>query len=69
MSPSGRPLALPCRAGAVQHSAGQALADAAREHFAPLLARRKLGLTVQVDEGPEVFDAKLGNLHPLFNKA
>jgi 3,4-dihydroxyphenylacetate 2,3-dioxygenase len=27
-----------------------------------------VGLTVQVDEGPEVFDAKLGNLHPLFNK-
>jgi 5-carboxymethyl-2-hydroxymuconate isomerase len=25
-----------------------------------------LGLTLQIDEGHEVFDAKLGNLHPLF---
>ena len=57
------------RSAAVHLAAGQALSEAARLHFAPLLARRKLGLTVQVDEGSEVFDAKLGNLHPLFNKA
>ena len=37
-------------------------------HFAPLLAQRHVGITLQIDEGPEVFDAKLGNLHPLFNK-
>lgn len=55
------------RSAAVQRAAGQALAGAAREHFAPLLAQRHFGLTVQVDEGAEVFDAKLGNLHPLFN--
>ena len=54
--------------GAVVHrAAGQALTDAAKIHFAPLLARRPLGLTLQVDEGPEVFDAKFGNLHALFN--
>jgi 5-carboxymethyl-2-hydroxymuconate isomerase len=56
------------RSPAVQQAAGQALADAAKTHFAPVLARRHLGLTLQVDEGPEVFDAKFGNLHPLFNK-
>ena len=54
------------RSAAVQRAAGQALADAAKAHFAPVLARHRLGLTLQVDEGPEVFDAKFGNLHPLF---
>jgi 5-carboxymethyl-2-hydroxymuconate isomerase len=56
------------RSAATQQAAGQALTDAAKAHFAPLLARRPLGLTLQVDEGPEVFDAKFGNLHALFNK-
>jgi 5-carboxymethyl-2-hydroxymuconate isomerase len=56
------------RSAATQQAAGQALTDCARTHFAPLLAARKVGVTLQVDEGPEVFDAKLGNLHPLFNK-
>lgn len=57
------------RSAATQQAAGQALADAAKAHFAPVLARRHVGLTLQVDEGHEVFDAKFGNLHPLFNKA
>ncbi len=55
------------RSGATQQAAGQALTDAAKAHFAPLLAKRPLGLTLQIDEGPEVFDAKFGNLHALFN--
>ncbi len=57
------------RSLAVQRATGEALATATRSHFAPLLAQRKLGITVQVDEGHEVFDIKLGNLHPIFNKA
>ena len=56
------------RLPAVQQAAGQALTAAARAHFAPLLAQRPVGLTLQIDEGPEVFDAKFGNLHPLFAK-
>jgi 5-carboxymethyl-2-hydroxymuconate isomerase len=56
------------RSAAVQQAAGQALTDAARAHFTPLLAQRHVGLTLQVDEGPEVFDAKFGNLHDLFRK-
>ena len=56
------------RSAAVHLASGEALSAAARAHFTDLLGRRKFGLTVQVDEGPEVFDAKLGNLHPLFNK-
>ncbi len=55
------------RTAATQQAAGQALVDCARTHLAPLLAQRKVGLTLQVDEGPEVFDAKFGNLHPLFS--
>jgi 5-carboxymethyl-2-hydroxymuconate isomerase len=54
------------RSAAAQQAAGQALTDAAKAHFAPLLAQRALGLTLQIDEGPEVFDAKFGNLHALF---
>jgi 5-carboxymethyl-2-hydroxymuconate isomerase len=56
------------RSAAVHQAAGQALTEAAKAHFAPLLARRPLGLTLQIDEGPEVFDAKFGNLHALFSK-
>lgn len=56
------------RSAATQQAAGQALAEAAKRHFAPVLARRPVGLTLQVDEGPEVFDAKFGNLHDLFAK-
>jgi 5-carboxymethyl-2-hydroxymuconate isomerase len=57
------------RSSAVHQATGQALAAAVKAHLAPLLARRRLGVTLQIDEGAEVFDAKLGNLHPLFNKA
>jgi len=54
------------RSLAVQQAAGQALADAAKAHLAPLLEHRRVGLTLQVDVGAEVYDAKFGNLHPLF---
>ena len=56
------------RSTATQQAAGQALTAAAREHLAPVLAKRPVGLTLQVDEGAEVFDVKFGNLHPLFSR-
>lgn len=56
------------RSPAVLQAAGQALVAAAREHLAPVLARRHFGLTLQIDEGHEAFDGKFGNLHPLFVK-
>ncbi|MDE2371446.1 MAG: 5-carboxymethyl-2-hydroxymuconate isomerase [Burkholderiales bacterium] len=56
------------RSEALRRRAGEALAAAAKTQLAPLLERRRVGLTLQVDEGPEVFDAKFGNLHPLFAK-
>jgi 5-carboxymethyl-2-hydroxymuconate isomerase len=56
------------RSAAVHKAVGETLAATVREELAPLLAKRPVGLTLQVDEGHEVFDAKLGNLHPLFAK-
>lgn len=54
------------RSAAVQRQAGQTLEAVARAHFAPLLAAQPVGITLQIDEGPEVFDAKNSSLHPLF---
>jgi 5-carboxymethyl-2-hydroxymuconate isomerase len=54
------------RSAAVHRCVGETLAATVREELAPLLAQRPVGLTLQVDEGHEVFDAKLGNLHALF---
>ena len=54
------------RSEGVHQRAGEALVATARTHFAPLLAQRHVGITLQIDVGAEVFDGKLGNLHPLF---
>jgi 5-carboxymethyl-2-hydroxymuconate isomerase len=56
------------RSESAKKRVGEALAAAAREHLAPLFERRFIGLTVQVDEGQEVFDAKASTIHPLFDK-
>jgi 5-carboxymethyl-2-hydroxymuconate isomerase len=57
------------RSDAVKQRAGAALLEAAKVHLEPLFARRYLGLTLQIDEGQEVFDAKHSTIHPLFRKA
>ncbi len=57
------------RSEAVKKQAGEALVASARAHFEPVFAKRLLGLTVQIDEGPEVFDAKHSTIHPLFAKS
>ncbi|MBV8910893.1 MAG: 5-carboxymethyl-2-hydroxymuconate Delta-isomerase [Gammaproteobacteria bacterium] len=57
------------RSAAVRQRAGEALLEAARAHFEALFARRYLGLTLQIDEGQEVFDAKHSTIHPLFRKS
>ena len=56
------------RSAAVQQRAGEALLTCARRHFEPLLAHRPLGLTLQIDEGAQVYDGRLGNIHPLFSR-
>ena len=55
------------RSAAVKRRVGEALFTAARAHFGPLFDRRPLGLTLQIDEGAEAFDAKHSSLHPLFH--
>jgi len=61
------------RSSAVKQQVGDALIATAKAHlaplFAPLFKRMHLGLTLQIDEGTEVFDTKHSSLHPLFNKA
>jgi 5-carboxymethyl-2-hydroxymuconate isomerase len=56
------------RTEATRKRTGDALAECAKAHFAPVLDRRYLGVTLQIDEGPEVYDAKYSNIHPLFQK-
>ena len=54
------------RSAAVQQQVGEALSAEARRHFAPLMSSMHLGVTLQIDVGVEVFDAKHSSLHPLF---
>jgi 5-carboxymethyl-2-hydroxymuconate isomerase len=56
------------RSEAVKRRAGEALAAVAQRHFEPLMSRRPTGVTLQIDEGPEVFDFKHSTLHPLFTE-
>ena len=51
---------------ALVDAAGEAMMAVVRAHFAELLAKRALGITLQIDEGAPAFDAKHGTLHPLF---
>lgn len=54
------------RSAATHANVGQALTQATHAHFADLFARRHIGITLQIDEGQEVFDSKHSNIHPLF---
>jgi 5-carboxymethyl-2-hydroxymuconate isomerase len=56
------------RSEAVHQGVGRALSDVAKAHFEPLMAGMHIGVTLQIDVGAEVFDAKHSSLHPLFNK-
>jgi 5-carboxymethyl-2-hydroxymuconate isomerase len=55
------------RSDATKSIAGGAISTAAKTHFATVLQTEHIGITVQIDEGQEVFDAKHSSLHPLFN--
>jgi len=57
------------RTEATQKLAGETLLAVAKAFFAPLMATKHMGVTLQIDVGQEVFDAKHSTLHPLFNKA
>ena len=57
------------RSHATQNRAGSALLACARGRLDAEMAKRHIGLTLQIDEGAEVFDAKHSTLHALFKKA
>jgi 5-carboxymethyl-2-hydroxymuconate isomerase len=56
------------RSALVHQRVGDVLNACVKERFAEQLAKRPIGITVQIDEGHEVFDAKNSSLHPLFQK-
>ena len=56
------------RTDATKKRAGEALLAVAKAHFFANFETQHLGLTLQIDEGPEVFDGKHSSLHPLFSK-
>ncbi len=56
------------RSTAVHQGIGRALEACVKSHFAPLFEKQHVGVTLQIDEGHEVFDAKNSSLHPLFAK-
>ena len=56
------------RSAATHRAVGDAMVSAAKQHFAQILANQHIGITIQVDEGNEVFDAKISTLHPLFQR-
>jgi 5-carboxymethyl-2-hydroxymuconate isomerase len=54
------------RSPATQQRAGDAIAQTTHAHMAGVMAKRYLGITVQVDVGQEAYDNKHSNIHPLF---
>lgn len=57
------------RSDATKKAAAEAIITSAKAHFEAVFAQRRIGMTLQIDEGHEVFEAKHSNLHPLFNKS
>jgi 5-carboxymethyl-2-hydroxymuconate isomerase len=57
------------RSDEVKQRAGTALVAATKAHFESLFASRYIGVTLQIDEGQEVFDAKHSTIHPLFGRS
>lgn len=58
------------RSSATHKRAGDAILARASAHFEPLMREHLIGITVNVDESTtQVYDGKLSNIHPLFNKA
>jgi len=53
----------------VHQQMGEALKATVGSHLADVLANKPLGITVQIDEGHEVFDGKHSTLHPLSNNS
>lgn len=54
------------RSAAVLERTGRALDACIKRHFERMLTERHIGITLQIDEGDEVFNARTSSLHPLF---
>lgn len=54
------------RSDATKTRAGDAILARTKAHFDPVFSKRHLGITLQIDEGREVYNAKHSNIHPLF---
>lgn len=54
------------RSAAVLERTGRALDACIKHHFEGILTERHIGVTLQIDEGDEVFNARTSSLHPLF---
>lgn len=54
------------RSAEVVKQAGDALLARAQAHFAPVFEGRHIGMTLQIDEGPELYNARHSNIHSLF---
>jgi 5-carboxymethyl-2-hydroxymuconate isomerase len=54
------------RSDAARKKVGETLRAVVQEHFSERLANSHIGVTFQIDEGQEVFDAKLSSIHALF---
>lgn len=57
------------RSEAAHKQTGETLLAVTQAFFSPLMATKHMGVTLQIDVGQEVFDAKQSSLHPLFSKA
>jgi 5-carboxymethyl-2-hydroxymuconate isomerase len=57
------------RSAAVHEAVGRALDARVKQHFADLLATQHIGITLQIDEGAEVFNSRNSSLHPLFEQS
>ena len=55
------------RSDAVKKAAGDALIEVLHRHFDPHLERDLIGITLQIDETPPVYDGRISSLHPHFN--
>jgi 5-carboxymethyl-2-hydroxymuconate isomerase len=57
------------RSDAVKQRIGDALLGRLKQQVESLLAKRRVGITLQIDESPgQVYDGKCGNLHSLFQQ-
>ncbi len=54
------------RSDATKKRAGEDLLACGKAFFEPVFSHKHIGMTLQIDEGQEVFDAKHSTLHPLF---